>query len=184
MVGLVGVSGLAGAGKTTAVKRLSELTGGQILYLGKTVLDEVRARELPETRENERLVRIELRDKKGPAALAIPYVDVVAEYVRKGTPVFVDAIFTREEIDVLASCVPIGSATLLAIKASFDIRTSRLESRSERPLDANELRQRDKTELERLGTGAIIEAATYTILNEGTLQEFYRELAEFVSCHP
>ena len=49
---------------------LSNLAGGRVLYLGQTVLDEVRARGLPETRESERQVRIDLRNKNGPAAFA------------------------------------------------------------------------------------------------------------------
>src|SRR5579862_6652903 len=92
VVSLVGVTGLAGAGKTTAVKYLASLTNGRMFYLGQTVLDEVRARRLPETRENERKVRIDLRRENGPAALAIPYVDEVAECLGNGIPVFIDAI--------------------------------------------------------------------------------------------
>lgn len=181
MVGFVGVTGLAGAGKTTAIDHLRSLTKGQVLYLGQTVLDEVRARGLPETRENERLVRMHLRRDKGPAALAIPYIDLVAEYVGKGIPVFVDAILTQGEFDVLASGVPSGCAHLLAIEASFDIRSARLASRPKRPLNVDELRERDKTELEGLGTGAVIEAAEHTIRNEETFAEFYQRLGAFVT---
>lgn len=180
MVGLVGVTGLSGSGKTTAAKHLSMLTGGQFLYLGQTVLNEVSARGLPDTPENERQVRMELR-QNGPATLATPYVDWVAECLERGIPVFVDAIFNQKEFDLLASRVPSGSARLLAIQASFDIRSARLEHRSERPFNADELRKRDKTELEGLGTGTVIEAAKYAICNEGTLEEFCQQLAAFVS---
>jgi dephospho-CoA kinase len=181
VVGLVGITGLAGAGKTTAIDHLRSLTEGRILYLGQTVLDEVRARGLPETRENERLVRIKLRRDNGPAALAIPYIDLVAECVGKGIPVLVDAILSQGEFEVLASRVPSGCAHLLAIEASFDIRITRLGSRPKRPLNADELRERDKTELEGLGTGAVIEAAEHTIRNEETFDEFYQRLGAFVS---
>ena len=180
-VGFVGVTGLAGAGKTTAVGHLIKLTGGHGIYLGQTVLDEVRARGLPETRENERQVRIDLR-QKGPEALAIPYVDKVTECLENGISVFVDAILTQAEFDLLTSHVPSGSARLLAIEASFDVRSRRLKSRQERPLTPDELRKRDNTELERLGTRAVIESANCTIHNEETLGEFYRQLAAFVSC--
>lgn len=176
MVGFVGMTGLAGAGKTTAIDHLRSLIGGRVLYLGQTVLHEVRARGLPETRENERLVRIDLRRDKGPAALAIPYIDLVTECVEKGILVFVDAILTQGEFDVLASRVPSGCAHLLAIEASFAIRSTRLACRPDRPLNADELRERDKTELEELGTGAVIAAAGYTIRNEETFDEFYREV--------
>ena len=186
MVGFVGMTGLAGAGKTTAIDHLRSLTEGRVLYLGQTVLDEVRARGLPETRENERLVRIDLRRDKGPAALAIPYIHLVAECVGKGIPVFVDAILTQGEFDVLASRVPSGCAHLLAIEASFDIRSMRLASRPKRPLNANELRKRDKTELEGWGLGGYRRCRTDNsqrgnvgrILSEvGGVPEFLRLIA-------
>lgn len=180
VIGLVGVAGLAGAGKTTAAKYLSKLTSGRVLYLGQTVLDEVRARELSETRENEHQVRIDLRRENGPAALAIPYVDEVAECLGNGIPVFVDAIFTRQEFDLLRSRIPDGPARLLAIDASFDIRLTRLACRPERTFSADELRKRDNTEIKVLGTDAVIAAADYRISNEQTFEEFYSRLAEFV----
>lgn len=182
MVGLIGVAGLAGAGKSTAVKYLSELTGGPFFYLGQTVIDELFARRLPRTPENERQVRIKLRSEKGRGAFAIPYVGKVIASVANGIPVFVDAIFTQEEFDLLASRVPSGSAHLLAINASFATRARRLAGRPVSPLNADELMKRDKTELEELGTGAVMAAAEHIIRNEETLDEFYRRLAEFVSC--
>jgi len=181
VIGLVGVTGLAGAGKTTAVNHLSTLMGGRIFYLGKDVLNEVRTRGLPETPESERQVRIDLRLDNGPAALAIPHLDEVAECLGNGIPALVDAIFTREEFDLLRSCVPNGPAWVLAISASFEIREARLSSRPQRTFTAKQLRQRDKYELEVLGIDAVIASAAYTIENEQTFEEFYSRLAEFVT---
>lgn len=181
MVGLVGVSGLAGAGKSTAVDHLAKLTGGRVIYLGKKVIDEVPARSLPQTRDNECRVRIDLRREKGPAALAIPYVDEVTKCFKNGIPVFIDAIFKQEEFDLLTSHAPSDSARLLAIEASFDIRSERLARRPERPLSADELRKRDTYELNELGIDAIFAAADSTIRNEGTKGEFYASLAELLS---
>jgi dephospho-CoA kinase len=180
VIGLVGLAGLAGAGKTTAATYLSKLTGGRYFYLGQTVLDQVRARELPGTRESERQVRIELR-LENRAALAIPYLDEVANCLRHKIPVFIDAIFVREEFDLLRSRVPTSAARLLAIDASLVIRQGRLALRSERKFTADELLKRDITELQELGTGAVIAAAEYTISNEQTFKEFYSKLSEFVS---
>jgi dephospho-CoA kinase len=180
-ISLVGVAGFAGAGKTTAARYLSDLTGGLYLYLGQTVLDEVGKRKLLPTRENERQVRIELRRDKGDAVFAMPFCDKVTECARNGVPVFVDAIFTKGEFEVLASRVPTGCAHLLAVEASMNVRRARLASRQERPFNAVELQERDKTELERLGTGDVISSASRTIRNEGTFGEFYAQLAAFVN---
>jgi dephospho-CoA kinase len=181
VIGLVGVAGLAGAGKTTAVKHLSTLTGGRIFYLGKDVLNEVRAKGLPETRESERLVRIELRRENGPAALAIPHLEEVSKCLENGTLALIDAIFTQGEFDLLRSRTPSSPARLLAIDTSFDIRQARLAIRSGRTFTADELRKRDNTEIKELRTGAVIAAADYTISNEQTCKEFYARLAEFVN---
>ncbi|HTQ59816.1 MAG TPA: AAA family ATPase [Candidatus Solibacter sp.] len=181
VIGLVGVTGLAGVGKTTAGKYLSNSTGGRYFYLGQTVLDQVRARRLPQTPESERQVRIDLRRKNGPEALVLPYLDEVAECLGNGIPVFIDAIFNQEELNLLRSRVPSGHARLLAIDASFDIRLTRLASRPERRFNADELRKRDKYELEVLRTSAVIAAAGNTISNEHTFKEFYARLEEFVS---
>lgn len=181
MIGLVGVTGLSGVGKTTAVGYLSDFTGGRGFYLGQTVLNEVAARGLSPTRENERRVRMELRREKGRAALATPYVDEVADCIRTGIPVFIDAIFVLEEFDVLKSRVPDSPVRLVSIHASLGTRQARLAHRSERPFTTDELQKRDKTELEELGTGAVIEAAEHKISNEGTFEEFYSKLADFVS---
>jgi dephospho-CoA kinase len=180
MVGIVGVAGLAGAGKTTAIKYLSTLTDGRMIYLGQAVLDEVRARGLSETRDNERAVRIDLRQKKGPAALALDFVDTVAECQVNKCPVFVDAIYTLEEFDVLKSCFPPSSAHLLLIEASFEVRSARLASRTERTFNCDELRKRDETELQRLGTAAVFAAAEHTICNDKSLDGFYEDLAAFL----
>jgi dephospho-CoA kinase len=183
MVGLVGVAGLAGAGKTTAVTYLSEVTGGQSIYLGEVVLKEIRARGLPQTRDNEKQVRIDLRRNNGPAALAIPFKDSVAGYLAGGTPTFIDAIFLQEEFDALSSCSQGPITHLLAIEASFEVRYSRLKDRPDRPFNRDELADRDKMELETLGTGRVISGASYTIRNEDSFEKFYNQLADFlISC--
>jgi dephospho-CoA kinase len=179
MATLVGVAGLAGAGKTTAVQYLSGRSGGEVVYLGGTVIEEVLARGLPDTRENERRVRLELRQSNGPTALAIPYAEKVAELIASGVSIFVDAIFLQAEFDLLKSRVPVGSAYLLAIEASFDLRCDRLAKRPERPFSREELAERDKTELTQLGTAAVIAAADHTIRNEGFLEDFHRSLTTF-----
>ncbi len=181
MIGLVGVTGLAGVGKTTAAEYLSKFTDGRYFYLGQTVLNEVVARGLSQTRENERRVRIELRGEKGLAAFVMPYVDEIADCLSNDVPVFIDAIFVQAEFDLLRSSVPNCPARLLAIDAPLVTRQARLAQRSERPFTTDELQKRDSTELQELGTGAVIAAAEHRISNEQTFDVFYAKLADFVS---
>jgi dephospho-CoA kinase len=179
---LVGVAGLAGAGKTTAVQYLSALAGGRIVYLGDVVLQEIRARGLPETRENERRVRVELRQQNS-AEFALRNVDVVSRALASQMSVFVDAIFVQTEFEVLKSCAGDASTHLLAIEASFDVRCARLLRREDRPLTQDELQARDKLELESLNTGTVLSGASHAIRNEGSIENFYTQLADFLrSC--
>src|SRR5688572_30391696 len=115
MAYLVGVSGLAGAGKTTAVKHLANVADGVVIYLGEAVLQEVRQRGLEETRENERLIRLELRQLEGPDALVKRCADRVRDSLNDKVPVFIDAIFHRAEFECLKSYCPEVSAFLVGI---------------------------------------------------------------------
>ena len=110
MVGLVGVTGLAGAGQNDRGNSSFDRNRWSVIFLGQTVLYGVHARGLSGTPDDESHVRIDLRRKKGPSAFAIPYLEVVAECIGKGIPVFVDAIFKLEEFDLLASRAPSGFA--------------------------------------------------------------------------
>lgn len=155
-------------------------TRGERIYLGEIVLNQVRERGLPETPENERKVRMDLRSEKGPEALAHLYADRVVKHLGNGIPVFIDAIFTGEEFEFLGSRIPNYPARLLAIDASFPVRTLRLASREKRPLTADELQKRDDTERNALRTDRVIANADFKICNEGTFNDFYRQLSEFL----
>ena len=78
-----------------------------------------------------------------------------------------------------SSRLPSGCAHILANEASFDIRSMRLASRLQRPLNVDELRERDKTELDKLGTAAVMAAAEYVIRNEETFDESVRHSPRF-----
>jgi dephospho-CoA kinase len=173
---VIAVSGLAGSGKTTAITFLARLCGGEPIYLGGTILDVVRDRNLPQTRESERIVRIELREQHGPAVLVKLNAEVILRRLDKGIPVLVDAIFNIEELDLLQSVLAAYPLYLISMSSSFELRYQRLQSRSERPFSEAELRARDQTELETLGTARVLAAATYSIANEGPLEGFHHSL--------
>jgi dephospho-CoA kinase len=177
---LVAVAGLAGVGKTTAVEFLSGLCSGEVVYLGAGVLESVQRLRLPETPESERTVRLELRKKRGPAAFAELKADRILELLEGGVPVMVDSIFVRAEFDLLTSRAYSFSAHLLAITASLPIRCARLATRNDRPLSRLQVEERDRLEIEVLGIGEVLAAATRTISNNGILSEFHERLTEFL----
>jgi dephospho-CoA kinase len=184
MAGFVGITGLAGAGKTTAAKYLANRTGGEYVYLGQIVIDEVLARGLQDTPENERQVRLELREQEGLDLLPRRCKSTFAGCITKRRPAFVDAMFLPAEFEFLKTYSPETPVHLLAIEAAFDVRLARLSVREERKFSREELLRRDETELQKLRTGEVKAVANYTISNQGSvLDAFHQELIAFLeSC--
>ncbi len=172
---LVAFAGFGGAGKTTAIDYLERQRLGRRVYLGDAVLHEIKRRALVRTPEVERLIRLELRASRGPSALADLQASHIAELIRSGESVLVDAIFKEEEYTALQRCGQ-DRSVLIAIDASFEIRAERLSDRPDRAYTPAELKQRDETEKGQLGTLSVLAAAQYTISNERSLSEFYAEL--------
>jgi dephospho-CoA kinase len=180
MTHLIAAVGLSGAGKTTGLQHLARLCDGQYVYLGETVLAAVREQGLLKSPENERMVRLALREKHGPAALVALNAEKIIGYLQTGVPVLLDAIFNPGEMDLvrsIASSVPIY---LIGITAPFEVRCERVKSRPERPFTASELRARDKTELETLGTAEVLRLASHMIANESSLEIYDQRLLEFL----
>jgi dephospho-CoA kinase len=177
---LIAVAGYTGSGKTTSVQYLRDLCDGEVVYFGAAVLDYMRDRKLPETPETERIVRLKLREQNGPAAFAMLNAERVMRLLEDGVPVIVDAIFAPAEFELLRSHANRFPAHLVGITASFGTRCGRLKSRLSRPLSENEVAERDRTEVEELGTDKVLAAATRSIPNEGSLQDFYRSLEQLL----
>lgn len=172
---LVAFAGFGGAGKTTAIERLERDGLGRRVYLGEAVSDEIRRRGLVRTPEVEQEVRMDLRARLGPSAFADLRAPQITELLRSGQCALIDAIFNQEEFERLRRCGQ-DRSVLIAIEASFDTRSQRLTARGNRRFSAEELRIRDQTETDDLGTSLVIKAAEFTILNERSLDEFYDEV--------
>jgi hypothetical protein len=110
------------------------------------------------------------------AALAAPTIE---RLLNDGVNVFVDAIFEIEEYQRLEKCCRNSKLVFLAIEASFEIRSSRLRLRTERPLTPKELKERDDTEISKLGTASAIANADHKIVNEQSMQIFQNALERF-----
>jgi dephospho-CoA kinase len=168
--GIVAVSGLCGAGKSTAVRILAEATGGELVYFGAAVLREVKVRALPETSASEQIVRIALRDQHGPAYLAVLETERIQVALAERRYVFVDAIYCRDELYYLSGLT--AEFSLVGIEASFPIRLARLGVRAIRPMTEPQLRERDTMDLTRLKIDNVLAKARVRITNEGSMAEF------------
>lgn len=135
---LIGLCGLAGAGKTTAIEILQQHGHGMRVYVGAMVTAEVKRRDLPLTPESEKLVREELRSIDGKGALAqraLPWIHATLAAHRIA---LVDAIYCEAERDIYRA--EFGQRfAMVAVETSVDNRAARLTVRNLRPLSTADL---------------------------------------------
>lgn len=171
---VVALAGHAGAGKTTAALYLASLCSGSIVYVGAYVEAELVRRNLQPTPENERKVRMEVREQEGMDAFARRALRDIEAGLANG-PIIIDAIYNQEEWELYRRELSIHP-TLVAILASQGERIRRVASRPDRSISPGELRQRDKTEVARLRLGEVFDQADEKIENDGTEHSFERSL--------
>ncbi|MDX0044661.1 AAA family ATPase [Sinorhizobium meliloti] len=176
---LIGVCGFTGAGKTTALKILRSKVGGDLIYLGQAVYDELDRRSLQRTPENERHVRLELR-KADNAAFAKLCRPAITKCLEGGKTALIDAVMALEEYEFLAGKLTCP-VNLLQIDAGIDIRAARLEQRLDRPMTREQAEKRDKVELDTLCIDRVFAKATHTIVNESSMQAFEAALDGFIA---
>lgn len=176
---ILAVVGLAGAGKTESTEYLMKKTGWPKVYFGQVVMDEVATRNLPVNEANERAVREELRAKHGMAAMAILSIPKIKE-LYKTTNVILESLYSWEEY--LAIKEEFGdNFKVVAIYSSLLTRVERMKVRSLRPLSEADLISRDKAQIENLHQAGPIARADWTIINEGSKEELYRNLDEIIN---
>jgi len=173
---LIGLAGLSGAGKSTAIAHLSAQGFGTGHYVGATLVDELVRRGLPQTPDHERAVRKELREAHGIAVFAERALPALKAKMANGH-ILLDAIYCPEERDCYRDAFGENFA-ILAIVAPFDIRSARLLERPDRPMTPEQLAERDALELERFDLGSVLQGATHTLSNVGALDQFEQALED------
>ena len=170
------VSGFAGTGKTTAVDHLARSFPGTLVYLGEVVLDEMERHGLERTRANEHATRRRLRAEGGADAMVRAREGRISCLLGNGAVIMVDAILNPVELGRLREIVGPSPFTLIALRASLDVRCDRLAKRLERSFSPDDLRQRDEHEQGELGIGDVMDAADHQVWNDGSLEEFTARL--------
>lgn len=177
---LIALSGLAGAGKTTAIAELERLGVGARVYVGAFVTSEVEARGLPATPACEKKVREDLRNNEGMDALARRALPTIQGMLSAGRVALIDAIYCVEERDFYQQHLG-EHLTCLAVQTSAANRAARLSARNLRPLSPADLAARDRYELDRLGIAAVLEGAEHRLANDGSLDDLEQALRGFAT---
>lgn len=169
----IAVVGLAGSGKTELVRFLEKEYGLPNVYFGKHVLDEVNRRKLAVTEENERVVREELRQQHGMAAMAILSWPEIERLIST-SHVLIESLYSWEEYRYLLA--KLGERLkILARFASPSVRYERLTNREVRPLTKEQAEERDIREIEMSHKAGPIVMADEVIGPCEDKEELYRQ---------
>jgi dephospho-CoA kinase len=169
---VIGIVGLPASGKGEFSRIASELHI-PVIVMGDIIRAEVVRRGLPQTDGETGRVADDLRRVEGMDAIArrtIPYLAALEEPLA-----VIDGI--RGDAEVALFRRQFSEFILVGIHSTFASRARRLElrGRADDPKAAEELRRRDERELA-WGLGKALAGADITLDNEGTLEDFAREV--------
>lgn len=174
---IIAVVGMCGSGKTTAISEF-EKAGFKRIYFGQVTMDILAERGLPRTEDNERAVREELRETGDKGIYAKIYLPKIRELVSMGENVVIESLYSWSEYKYIKE--EFGeNFKVLCIATDAKIRRQRLETRADRPLTHEVSRSRDYAEIENLEIGGPISIADHYILNNGTAEDFLKEVRAF-----
>ena len=173
------IVGLPGAGKSLASNYLSQKTSWPKIHFGDITSQALKAKGLLVSEQNERDFRESIRAKLGMAAFAILNLPKIKEFYEQGS-VLLESFYSWEEYLLMKK--EFGEAfKVLAVFASPKIRLSRLVARKERPVTSEEFISRDYSQIENLHQAGPIARADFTVLNEHSQEELFKQLDFVVS---
>ena len=176
MVRIVAITGMPGAGKSTAAQALVKL-GWTRVVMGDVIRAETKRRGLEPDAKNTGDVMKALRKERGDAAVADLCLEAIAKTHAK--EVVVDGIRSMAEVDAFRRK---ASVLLVAVDASPERRYELLKERGRKddPLAHQMFVERDQRELG-VGIGKAIALADETISNQhATPEELSLEVKKVV----
>lgn len=174
---MLAVVGMSGSGKSVVVDWLTE-KGYPKVYFGGMIYKEMEKRGIERTEdgESEKVFREEIRKKEGEDWVVRQVIAEVKDLISAGQKrIILDGVYSWKEYNTLKHEFP-GRITYLAIVVDRKKRYERIAKRVDRPFDAKAIRERDRSEIERLEKGGPIAAADYYVLNNGTISELHQEV--------
>ncbi|MDO5481368.1 MAG: dephospho-CoA kinase, partial [Candidatus Saccharibacteria bacterium] len=146
-------------------------TGVPRVYFGGMIIRGVKERGWEVNEENERKFREEIRVTEGKDWVVRQVIKEIHELTWAGQRrVVLDGLYSWTEYKILKKEFP-EVVTMLAILTPKKLRYKRVGQREVRPLSLEEIRARDKAEIENLEKGGPIAMADYFVVNEGTVEE-------------
>ena len=178
-VKILAVVGMSGSGKSVAVDHLTSL-GFPKVYFGGMILRGVEEMGWEINEENEKKFREHIRETEGKDWVVKQVIKDVHKLIEAGQKrIVLDGVYSWTEYVTLKKEFP-GEMIFVALVLPKKLRYKRVATRPVRPLNHNEIMERDKAEIENLEKGGPIAAADYYILNDGTIEETNEKLDEIL----
>jgi dephospho-CoA kinase len=167
--------GLAGSGKTTAAKYMTD-KGYPKVSFDSVVLETMKSRSIEDTAENERLFREELRTINSNDFVVNIISSQIHALINSGQHrIIVDGLYSWTEYKTLKHEFS-GELTVVAVIAPKRVRHRRLTARPTRPLSQYEADQRDWSDIGDLEKGGPIAIADQFIVNDDNMDKLYNQI--------
>lgn len=164
-VKIIAFVGLAGSGKSSAVEYLTE-KGIPKIYFGGIIYKAMAEAGLEVTWESQQKFREDIRQKEGKDFVVKRAIKEAHDLIDAGQHrIVLDGLYTWSEYKILKHEFP-GELTVVAVVTPKHLRKQRMAERPERPMSAEEIDQRDWSEIENLEKGGPIAIADYFIHND------------------
>lgn len=171
---VIAICGLPGSGKSTAIETIKDL--GIVIIMGDIIRNEAKKRNVEPTGDNLGKIAREIRETGGQDIIAKKCIDLMKK--KSEEVVFVDGIRSIFEVNAFRK---IWRFPILAIEMEEKKRSQRLfnRARSDDPKNLEDLRERDKREIE-FGLHDVLSKADYIIKNDSTIEDLKRKTRKTV----
>ena len=176
-VKILAIVGMSGSGKSVVVDHLTNL-GFPKVYFGGMIYKEMQKRGIERTAdgESEKHFREMIRETEGKDWVVRQVIEEVKSLISAGQKrIVLDGLYTWTEYKILKKEFP-GQMTVLSVVVDKTIRHKRVAKRPERPFNAEEIQERDRSEIENLEKGGPIAMADYYLLNNASVEELEKEV--------
>lgn len=179
---IIGIVGMSGSGKSVLVDYLTE-RGIPKVYFGGIIYREMEKRGIERTTDgrSEREFREKIREEEGKDFVVRQAMDSIKGLIQAGQrKIVLDGIYSWTEYKILKRAFP-GMLTVVAVVTPKSLRFKRIAQRPDRPLNTQEIQDRDWSEIENLEKGGPIAMADFFVLNEGKISEMHEKFEKILA---
>ena len=166
---IIAVVGMSGAGKSVVVDEITQ-NGIPKVHFGNMIYREMAKRGIEITPETQTEFRRMIRETEGKDWVVRQAIAEIKDLISAGQKrIVLDGLYSWTEYRILKHEFPGDELVVIAVVAPRALRYERVAKRPERPFNAQEIRERDYSEIEHVEKGGPIALADYYILNDGDL---------------